>query len=122
VTRFANLPAPVARYLRFALAGATPIDEVRLTQRGTLRTDLASASWLPFDAEQVVCPTAARFEWHAQVRIAPLLHVSVRDTLGDGKGFGEVKLLSFTVSAAGTRRRSIPVRCTGIWRKRSGIR
>jgi hypothetical protein len=100
VTCAASVPAPVARYLRFALGASKQIQEVRLTQRGTLRTDAASARWLPFDAEHVVMPPATRFEWNARVRLAPLLRLGVRDALIDGKGSGEVRLLSFTVSAS----------------------
>ena len=95
-----RLPAPVARYLRFALSTAKQIQEVRLRQAGVLRTDVRSRHWLLFEATHVVTPPAARFVWDARVRIAPLLHVRVRDALIDGKGSGEVKLLSFTVSAA----------------------
>ena len=98
-----NVPAPVVRYLCLALPTSARIGEVRLTQHGTLRMDVSSARWLPFDAGHVVVPPATSFVWDARVRIAPLLHVRVRDALIDGQGSGEVKLLSLTVSAtAGT--------------------
>jgi hypothetical protein len=95
-----SVPAPVARYLRLAL-GATPyIQEVRICQIGTLRTDVSSERWMPFEAEHIVVPPATGFLWNARVRFAPLLHVGVRDALIAGRGSGQVSLLSaFTVSA-----------------------
>jgi len=99
-----TLPAPVARYLRWALSGTRAIDLVRLQQTGTLRTDTTTDNWMPFEAEHVVAPHAPAFLWNARVRIAPLLHVRVRDSYVDGRGAGHVALLSvFTVgSDAGT--------------------
>ena len=95
-----SVPGPVARYLRFALPTSKQIQEVRLRQEGTLRTDVHGQRWLPFEAAHVVAPPATRFVWDARVRIAPLLSVRVRDALIDGRGSGEVRLLSFIVSAA----------------------
>ena len=100
MTWSASVPAPVGRYLRFALPAPKQIQEVRLTQRGTLRTGVTSSRWLPFEAEHVVIPSSTRFEWNARVRLAPMLRLHVRDALVDGKGSGAVKLMSFTVSAA----------------------
>jgi hypothetical protein len=97
----AELPPSVARYLRLALAGRKEIDEVRITQTGTLRTDTTSNRWMRFEAEHLVVPRATGFLWDARVQIAPLLHLRVRDSLIDGTGSGQVSLLSaFTVSAA----------------------
>jgi hypothetical protein len=97
-------PAPVARYLRWALRIDGHIQEVRINQTGTLRTDVRSGRWMPFEAEHVVVPPAVGFVWNARVTVAPLLHVRVRDALVEGRGSGQVSLLSaFTVSAdAGT--------------------
>jgi hypothetical protein len=99
-----GLPAPVARYLRWALSGRRSLRLVRLQQTGTLRTDTTSDNWMPFEAEHLVAPHAPAFLWNARVRIAPLLHVRVRDSYIDGRGAGHVALLSaFTVgSDAGT--------------------
>ena len=99
-----DLPAPVARYLRMALPRPASIGEVRMTQSGTLRTDVASERWMPFEAEQIIVPPATGFVWNARVHVAPLVHVRVRDALIQGLGSGQVSLLSaFTVSAdAGT--------------------
>lgn len=96
-----DVPAPVARYLRLALPTLTHIQEVRIRQIGTLRTDVNSEHWMPFEAEHIVVPPAAGFVWNARVRVAPLLHVRVRDALIEGEGSGQVSVLSaFPVSAA----------------------
>jgi hypothetical protein len=55
---------------------------------------------MSFEAEHVVVPPATGFVWNARVRVAPLLHVRVRDARIEGRGTGHVSLLSaFTVSA-----------------------
>ena len=96
-----TVPAPVSRYLNWALRTETHIQEVRLRQTGTLRTEVHSERWMPFDAEHIVVPPATGFVWNARVRVAPLLHVRVRDALVEGRGSGQVSLLSaLTVSAA----------------------
>lgn len=99
-----DAPAPVARYLRLALPAGTRMGPVRLQQVGSLRTDPKTERWMPFTAEHVVIPDATGFVWNARVRIAPLLHVRVRDSLIGGIGSGQVSLMSaFPVSAdAGT--------------------
>jgi hypothetical protein len=98
------LPEPVDRYLRWSLPRAKSIHTVRLSQVGTLRTDVQSDRWMPFEAEHVVRPDTIGFVWNAHVKIVPLLHVRVRDAYIEGEGSGQVALLSaFPVSsAAGT--------------------
>jgi hypothetical protein len=96
-----SLPAPVERYLRWALPEQPTMRLVRLRQRGTLRTDTQSERWMPFEAEHLVAPSAIGFVWNARVMIAPLLHVRVRDAYIEGEGSGHMSLLSaFGVSAA----------------------
>jgi hypothetical protein len=96
------LPPPVERYLRWALSTAKHIQEVRIRQTGFLRTDVRSERWMPFEAEHIVVPPATGFVWNARVTVAPLLHVRVRDALIEGRGSGQVSLLSaFTVAADG---------------------
>jgi hypothetical protein len=98
--QFNDLPAPVARYLLLALPTTKHIQEVRIRQTGTLRTDVSSERWMSFEAEHIVVPPATGFVWNARVRVAPLTHVRVRDALIEGRGSGQVSLLSaFTVSA-----------------------
>jgi hypothetical protein len=98
-----DLPAPVARYFARVLQQGQPIIQLaRLTQAGSLRTDVDGDRWLKFEASQIVAPPAIGFLWNARVAIAPLLHVRVRDALVAGHGSGQVSLLSaFTVAAAG---------------------
>lgn len=89
-----SLPAPVARYLRRALPSRPAMRIVRLRQTGSLRTDLDTNRWMRFEAEHTVAPRAVGFVWNARVRVAPLLHVSVRDAFITGEGSGQVSLLS----------------------------
>lgn len=100
---FSRLPPPVARYFRRALReGQGSIRLARFRQLGTLRTDVHSDRWLPFEADQIVAPSASGFVWNARVDVAPLLHIRVRDALIGGQGSGQVSLLSaFTVATAG---------------------
>jgi hypothetical protein len=94
------VPAPVSRYLRWALRTEKHIQEIRIRQIGTIRTDVRSERWMPFEAEHIVVPPAIGFVWNARVKVAPLLHVRVRDALIGGRGSGQVSVLSaFTVDA-----------------------
>jgi hypothetical protein len=97
-----SLPPPVARYFMRAFPrGPVATRIARFEQRGELRTEIEAQRWLPFDATHVVTPLAPGFVWNARVRIAPLLHVRVRDALVQGRGSGQVALLSAVrVSAA----------------------
>lgn len=89
------LPEPVARYLRVALRDGQPsITLARFRQDGELRTDTRSSTWRPFTATHVVAPLAPGFIWDAQIQMAPLVHVRVRDSFVDGVGAGSVSLLS----------------------------
>jgi hypothetical protein len=89
-----TVPAPVARYLRWAVRSDVMLEEVHFRQRGELRTDPHGDRWMPFEADQVVAPRANGFVWNARVAIAPLLHVRVEDSLIGGHGAGRVTLLS----------------------------
>jgi hypothetical protein len=96
-----SLPAPVSRYLRWALPENPSMRLVRIRQRGTLRTDVQSDRWLSFEAEHLVAPRATGFVWNARVSVAPLLHVRVRDAYVGGSGAGHVSLMSaFGIAAA----------------------
>src|SRR5688572_23277192 len=91
-----SIPMPVERCLRFALwnvPGRT-IGEVRLAQVGSLRTELHTERWLSFEATHHVRPGQVAFEWIARVRIAPLVHLRVRDALENGTGSSDLKLWS----------------------------
>jgi hypothetical protein len=92
-------PAPVARYLRWALRGTQYIQQVRISQIGVLRTDVHIERWMPFEAEHIVVPPATGFVWDARVKVAPFLHVRVRDAIVQGRGSGQVSLLSAVTMA-----------------------
>lgn len=95
------VPAPVERYLRLAIPSRLTIQQVRISQTGVLRTDATSERWMAFDAEHLVVPPAGGFAWNARVQIAPFVHVRVRDALIEGRGSGQVSLMSAVrVSAA----------------------
>lgn len=98
VVRFDNfeqLPTPVARYFRQTLRDGQPLVRVaRFHQKGELRTDETRDRWSPYEANQIVVPFPPGFMWDARVRIAPLLHVRVRDAYVAGQGSGQVSLLS----------------------------
>ncbi|MGB6054575.1 MAG: DUF6544 family protein [Burkholderiaceae bacterium] len=98
-----ELPAPVARYLNHVLsAERRRIRLARYEQVGRLRTDARSSRWMHFTARQVIAPAISEFVWDARVSIMPLLHVRVRDSLVDGRGAGQVTLLSaIPVGSAG---------------------
>jgi hypothetical protein len=100
ITDLDSLPEPVSRYLRMAVPPTASQRLVRMSQMGTLRTDVSSDRWMPFEAQQLVAPYAIGFLWNARVTLAPLLHVRVRDGFIDGEGSGQVSLFSaFTVSS-----------------------
>ncbi len=91
----ANLPEPVRRYLQLALPeGQAPIRVARFTQVGQLRTGVESPSWLPFTARQTIAPLSPGFVWDARIRLAPLVHASLRDYYLDGGAHARVGLQS----------------------------
>jgi hypothetical protein len=104
IVQVADVPAPVARYLKLALGAARPPPRlVRIAQEGALRTDVSSNRWYDFRAENTVAPLAQAFLWNAKVRLAPLIHLRVLDALLNGIGRGRVQLMSTIelASAAG---------------------
>jgi hypothetical protein len=91
----ADLPEPVARYFRYALGdGQAFIRVARYKQKGQLRTEMHARRWLSFEATEVVTTRSPGFIWDARVRIAPWLHVRVRDAYLAGQASGRVSLLS----------------------------
>jgi hypothetical protein len=63
-----GLPAPVARWVRHAIAPGTPLRRsVRLTMHGEIR----AGRWQPFSAEQVLAPPRG-FVWAATASRRPL--------------------------------------------------
>lgn len=91
--RLDELPAPVARYLRFALCEGQPmIRSVRLGQTGELRISTEKRAWRPFHAVQFVCTNPIGFVWDAQVTLPLKTTVCVRDSYIARRGQGKIAL------------------------------
>lgn len=90
--RATQLPAAV-----FDLAirlGADPNSapqDVRLTQSGRMKTNLAVASWMSFTATQTISTRTCAFDWLAHA--GPFGMISARDALGNGQGRLDVMAL-----------------------------
>jgi hypothetical protein len=84
----ADLPAPVARYLRTALRdGQPPVERAHIAWEGQFNTGRPGQdAWKPFSATQVFVPAAPGFVWDARVRMAPGVQVWVRDGFVAGHG------------------------------------
>ncbi|NDP62954.1 DUF6544 family protein [Polaromonas sp.] len=90
-----SLPPPVQRYLHMALPdGFETIGLAHLRQEGRLRLDAKTERWMTFTAEQTIAPTTTGFLWDARVRATLGIHIRVLDSLVDGRGAGQVSLLS----------------------------
>jgi hypothetical protein len=89
-----RLPEPVRKYMRYTkIVGKDKIHTVRLKQIGRIRMK-PDAKWMPFEAEQYYRTDNPAFIWKANVKFAPLLWISGRDSFIDGKGNMLIKLLS----------------------------
>lgn len=100
-----SLPAPVARYLRAVLRDGAPIARcVVIRHEGGFRADSASAAWSPFRSVEHFTAATPGFVWDAQVRMAPLLDVDVRDELVAGAAAMRARLAALVpvADAAGT--------------------
>src|SRR5690349_5197997 len=81
-----GLPAPVARYFRFALPDAQRrIRLARVRWAGQMRL-APNASWKPYSAEQRFTAAPPGFVWDAEFRLMPLVPVRVRDSYVAGEG------------------------------------
>jgi hypothetical protein len=96
----ADLPAPVARYLRAVLREGDSVPRgVRLEWQGDFLVRPPDA-WGPFTATQDVAIRPGGFVWDARMRMAPGLSVRVRDSFVEGRGSMRAKALGlFTVVA-----------------------
>lgn len=87
-----SLPAPVVRYFRFALIDGQPlIRSARVHQQGEFRLN---DKWIPFTATQHFSASPPGMVWDADMRMAPLLSVRVRDGYMAGQGAMQAKLLA----------------------------
>jgi len=85
VSRLAGLPAPVARYLAFALSpGQRIIARAHLRSSGTFAAK--PNAWAPFIADQEVGTGPPEFVWNARIAMMPLVSVRVRDRYVGGEG------------------------------------
>lgn len=96
-----DLPVPVRGYLLNALGSeARPLEALEMQQTGMLRSDPSSERWLRFRANQRTWPQLRQFDWDARIRLAPLVHLRVRDAYAGGIGQGQVHLWSWLKLAA----------------------
>jgi hypothetical protein len=97
--RRGSLPAPVQRYLEYAILEKAPaIATARLTHGGFFRTG-PGEKWLPIQGEQYFTVAAPGFVWVASVSVAPLLSVQACDSLVHGRGNMLVKVQSLLPAA-----------------------
>jgi hypothetical protein len=83
--RLAGLPAPVARYLAFALSpGQRMIARAHLRSSGTFAS--RPNAWARFTAKQDVRTEPPEFVWDARIAMMPLVPVRVRDRYVAGEG------------------------------------
>jgi hypothetical protein len=81
-----GLPAPVVRYFEFALTPGQPlIRRARIEHQGEFRGGM-DAAWGPFHSVQHFTVNRPGFVWDANIRMAPLLNVRVRDSYVQGRG------------------------------------
>src|SRR6056297_1437058 len=91
---FSHLPSIVQQWLhRSGVFGKPDVSFVRLKQIGEMRTE-PDGKWMDFNAEQYFDVKSPAFNWSTEVEMMPLIHLSGRDKLTDGKGEMNIKLLS----------------------------
>lgn len=99
-----GLPPPAARYLRAVLRDGAPLARrIVIRHEGTFRADTAGA-WAPFRSVQHFTAREPGFVWDAEIRMAPLAGVLVRDQLVTGSAAMRAKVAGLVpvVDAAGT--------------------
>jgi hypothetical protein len=89
-----TLPYTVKNWLiNSNIVGKEVINTVRLKQEGRMRTT-KNGNWMPITAEQYFSLDKPGFIWTADVKMAPLVHLSGVDTFKAGKGKMKIKILS----------------------------
>jgi hypothetical protein len=96
---FESLPAPLARYFRFALKEGQPIIRIaRIRHAGEF---YLNGKWIPFESTQLFSARPPAFVWDAKMQMNALMKVRVRDAYADGKGSMLAKIFAlFTVADA----------------------
>jgi hypothetical protein len=88
-----DLPAPVARYFRFALSvDPSPVVRALITWDGEMRMK-PGADWVPFSATQAFSTEPPAFVWDANIRVMRLVPVRVRDGYRAQQGSMEARVL-----------------------------
>ena len=88
------LPQNVQKWLEYSgVVGKEKIVTVRLKQKGKMRLGM-DKSWIPFEADQYFTSASPGFIWKANIKMAPLFHISGRDKYENGKGNMLIKILS----------------------------
>jgi uncharacterized protein DUF6544 len=99
----ADLPEPVARYLRYTGVVGKPFPGiVRLRQTGRMRPG-PGQPWIPLNAEEHYSVRPPGFVWAGALRLGPLVVVRARDMYAEGTGRMLVKVASLwpVVDASG---------------------
>jgi hypothetical protein len=89
-----GLPAPVAKYIRFAgIPGKKRISSVHLTHGGTF---LASEKigWRPIKGEYYLTAIKPSFNWYGKISAGPGINVTGWDSYFEGKGAMHIRLQS----------------------------
>ncbi|MBW2465118.1 MAG: hypothetical protein JRH11_25940 [Deltaproteobacteria bacterium] len=87
-----RIPEALRRYAgRAILSDDLTADDVLIHQKGEMRFE-ADGKWMPFTAEQRFSARRVGFQWHAWVKMAPLVTAVVDDAYGDGHGVLDAKV------------------------------
>lgn len=94
-----ELPPNVQKWLEYSgVIGKEKIVSVYVKQKAEMRLE-NDKSWMPVEAEQYFTTDEPGFVWKANIKAAPLFHISGRDKYENGKGNMLIKILSlFTVA------------------------
>ncbi len=89
-----TLPVAIQRYLVYAQILNKPIPTyIHMTQSGNFRKK-QGANWMSFRATQYFTIDPPGFLWHAKMKMAPFITLTVRDKFLGGKGGMQAKILS----------------------------
>lgn len=94
-----ELPPSVIKWLEYVgIVGKEKIVSVYVKQKAEMRLE-KDKPWMPVEAEQYFTSDEPGFIWKANIKAAPLFHISGRDKYENGKGNMLIRILSlFTVA------------------------